>query len=427
MTRGGALLGAGGMGEIHTLDELGEIVYEGDMIKLLTVSYEYDPKMKSNSYAAKQEWIRDVDVGAFIKKYENNVVIKLNLQNDSDGDFFRSRVSSRAVSSRAVSSRAVSSRAVSSRASTSRAVSSRASSADAAGDKYDACADELRGNMRLLTNMADTGVHKNKAYLDRASPFYLVGRKKFIAGLEIYDKDGDIVSTHPLYRKMFGDLHAFYKRMGHTISVQHVLDIVMSTLYMLKAMQGIQANHVDIKEGNMLYGIECFSRVAKMDQIQSVKRRDGRCSATFMLSDYGLVLFDGDRRGSGSGTPGMIAPCRFIEAGMSFEEFRYEYASYVLPYSPTAVWNTYSVKEVGKKSRREVYEKSDLYALGVMLAAFDTNDAKPLAPLVRFVRMLVMGKVGRDIWTIDEAFAAYRDLRKALNNSRAVVGVSRRV
>jgi serine/threonine protein kinase len=190
--------------------------------------------------------------------------------------------------------------------------------------------------------------------------------------------------------------------------------MIMSTLRMLKIMQGVGAHHVDIKEANLLYNIECPSkrslRTAGDVRAAVLNRSGAGCSVQFVLSDFGLVMFNGDPDHEG-GTPGMIGPSRLYDKDMGKEVFTHYYQ---LPRSAgitaASVWASYNAVMRKKRTLYQRFEKSDLYALGVMLFTFDLTDTR-LDVLRKYAVALIMGR-SADIWDIDTSLKRYRELRK---------------
>lgn len=270
-------------------------------------------------------------------------------------------------------------------------------------------------------------------YVNRASPFYLVNRKYFVVGLLIYDKETlKMKYGIPMYRRMQGDLSAFYRKMGHTITIHHVLDIIMSTLRMLKAMQSIHANHLDIKEDNILYKIDCAARIPPRRRLSAAMKQTGLCKVTFQLSDFGLVVFNGEERFDFAGTPVFMSPARYKVKGVKYSRYKdvFENSAIVIPFDPSKIWKSYDdavVARAERSSRRLILEKSDLYALGIMIFAFEEEgggSSSSLKPLFSFAKRLIFGHETKDLWTIDDALGAYRELRKTYASSNALVGVN---
>lgn len=406
---GGAMLGVGGMGAIFTLDDLRSVIRSGEAASLVTLWFDNPSKDIVQN--------KTIDIDQFANKYETRLVFKAAIDAASSSSRVR-RGAPRWVSS--------------SSPTTDRAWwETRRPSSSVDSESQTNCTEELRGNLRMLLAMAKKANPKAAAIIDRASPFYREkGRNVFIVGLMVWDaRTGEIKYGLPLYRRMEGDLISFYRKMGHTIAIHHVLDIIRNTLHMIKVMQGIRASHVDIKEDNILYGISCdVEGLRPKERLSAVMKRSGRCAAAFKLSDYGLVITETDRHHKPTmrGTPGYVSPARYMAAGHPYEKFKRDFAG-ILPIAPLQIWKSYDRKAVAMRaseSMRFVLEKSDLYALGVVLYAFDSGQ-DDIDPLLRFAQRLIFGDEFRDLWTIDDALAAYGEMRgKFHRDSNVVVSVN---
>jgi serine/threonine protein kinase len=214
-------------------------------------------------------------------------------------------------------------------------------------------------------------------------------------------------------------------------------------------MAAVRAHHVDIKEPNILYDVDCSTDKSNRQVTAGRLRRLGGCQVRFALSDFGLIMLDPRRSTpTDSGTPGFRSPLMYD----NYHDFRNDYMSFMwhtAPGSPEDVWRSYEaardspvtrvrtataksrVRTGVTKSRRQQqllllpkltgaqrFEKNDLYALGVMLMYFDYDQDRRTRPINDLGVALVMGPRFRgSIMTIDHAIESYRKVRAALSGS----------
>ena len=260
--------------------------------------------------------------------------------------------------------------------------------------------------MTLLQRIAQSG-RKAAVIMKHASPFVFEpasGRTPahFVAAIAV-GHDASAAVAYPVYTRMKGDLESFFDTFGETLRVDDVLNILMSTLHMLTAMKAVHAHHNDVKEANILYNLDC---PRGLDPYHNWSR----CHAKFALSDFGLVMFDADADASSGmydGTGGYMSPLMYDRfADFSSRHF----AEHLFP--AKKVWASYYGN--AQPTRKQVMEKNDLYAVGVMLLFFDydsdrTGRAKRIR---RLAERLVLGRGG--IWSVEDAIDEYRSVRQAV-------------
>jgi hypothetical protein len=289
---------------------------------------------------------------------------------------------------------------------------------------------ELRGNAELIARLVSNNKLKRELVTSLASPFcYLSKRKTFVAGIVATDRNTHrIVHSFPVYRRMMGDVSSFYQAASGSITVNHILTMIMSTLQMLKLLQGVGANHMDIKECNMLFEVACNStprstpsttRQPTLTDLRDalVKPSSAGCDVRFVLSNFGGIMFNTHPHKEGEsssgdtpGTPGMIGPSRLYNTNQGAKLFS---ATYSVPPSSgidkASVWESYRSAMRKDVSRFKRFQKSDLYALGVMLFSFHLTQPQ-LKHLRQFAIALIKGRAS-DIWDIDTALSKFRELR----------------
>ena len=385
MQRGGVTLGQGGFGSVVTSDELTHMVGPHEMVVMLVVEL--------GTGTVRESPVTDVKL--LLRQLRDKIVLKIT---DDDN--------------------------------------------------------ELSGNLSLLSRLAARMKHNkvSATVIDRTSPFFLHnGRKHFVAGFLIGTPAAqgaqytlaNVRMSIPVYRRMLGDLMDFYDRFGEVVTAQHVLDITMSTLYMLREMAAVRAHHVDIKEPNILYDIQCPTESSHRQVTAGHLRRLGGCQVRFALSDFGLIMLDPRRdTPTDSGTPGFMSPLMYER----YDDFHNDYLSpmwHTAPGSPKDVWQSYEMVHsqtrvrtpaaksgirtgvtrgrqqlMPKLSGAQRFEKNDLYALGVMLMYFDYSQDERTRPINDLGVALVMGPAFRgSIMTVDHAIEAYRKVRAALSSS----------
>jgi serine/threonine protein kinase len=376
---GGAVIGKGGMGIVHTLDFL------------TLVNMSCDCRLVTLSNGGQEKRVTIADVSKFVNTYEKRMVIKANFPHKINKDlhlFYNVRI----VPGK---------------------------------DKYgvvipdnDYCKQEMWGNLKLVSKIMTND--KLTETLTQYSPFYVLENgNTFAVGIEALDKKSGLVAhTFPIYRRMMGDVRGFYNVASGMITLRHILDVIQSTLFMLKVMQGVDANHLDIKEENILFDIHCPNRSVKPTKtdVTEALYKPNECVVKFVLSDFGLIMFEGDRleNGDGGGTPGFIGPSRYTAFGKDGKDMfiKHFQKSYLSRLKPEDIWKSYNLK---KKYRDtfERYEKSDLYVLGLMLYYFNIGNNKEipggLRDLREFAKALMEGR-DTDIWSIDEAFSRFNSI-----------------
>ena len=391
--RGGESLGAGGFGRVVTADELLHFMKPSDVVVLHAVQFKTGRVVKQvmRTQEEKVSFVNDL--------VDAEIVIKVDLI--LDGRTGRSLAAGTRRGTLAAGTLAAGTLAAG-----TLAAGTRRGTLDNATMR-----DELDGNTELLRRIA-VSMQRNRvsaAVVQRTSPFVVSKKQMFLVGLSLMTprKDGTLKLRHcfPMYRRMSGDIFQFYDTFGQMMTVQHVLDLTMNTLYMLREMKAVHAHHKDIKEENMLVEITCPRNrpVRSFDDFMT----PGGCEARFSLSDYGLVLFDPSPANDGSGTPGYRSP---YVVGDVDEFFRDVQSLLHIPLDPEALWASYQARV--PRSSAAKHEKSDLYALGIMLMGFDYEADERTHPLRTFAMDLVLGPAHPGaIMTLERAMQAYRTLR----------------
>jgi serine/threonine protein kinase len=221
----------------------------------------------------------------------------------------------------------------------------------------------------------------------------------------------------PMYRRMAGDLHKYYKTRQQTIegdplTMRTPIEAALAVLGMLEVMLKSDVHHCDIKEENVLYDV--------------TTTKDGAKNVRFALTDFGLVKMSPSHV-SIRGTPGSISPLMFDADPMSQDgrsRFAAENRVAESIATESEIWGSFD--EFNKRSERtpfQAYQKNDLYSLGVMfshISIADPAQKRQQHQLRDMTRRLILGELGKDeqgksqegagaIWTIKAARAALED------------------
>ena len=264
--------------------------------------------------------------------------------------------------------------------------------------------------------------------LAQNTPFMFVDDTKMIVGVECTLRSTNGLIRVPFYRKMDGSIDAFCTRLHArarlrgkqaTVRADVILSSVASVLKVVSDLSSVDVHHMDIKEENVLFNTEC-------EPSPSAKG----CKIRFALTDFGLSVIRPDKRHS-HGTMGYKSSALLKDDDKSRDEFVTEWIVSASIATPKETWISYAPirRLLSGKGRsllpgqlRGIYEKNDLFGLGVMLSRFLRSSGKAalgvdaLEKLRMLARSLILGPAavhdaGQVLVTAKDALVACRRLQ----------------
>ena len=248
----------------------------------------------------------------------------------------------------------------------------------------------------------------------------------------------------PMYRRLSGDLFDLQLRFPTQLTARHLMEAAAATLEALVALRAIGLHHGDIKEENVMWthvpGSCAPARASASDAPDTVEKKkvqkkqkaknggtpgDAACRFRFSLTDFGMGPHLSARPNlEPVGTDGYICPLMYPDDDEGRTAFMTEHrvshlASAGGALSAAAVWRSYANDRrrqtdsttnagtgadtgTGSRSDAEVLEKNDLYGLGITLSAVQGGGPPGLAV---FARRLVLGS---GLWDVRKALAMCR-------------------